>query len=840
MKIRCRMAGNYTILTRLLDYHHERRHNSTMKIAGSVSISICLLSVFPAFPVLATDVLFAVHSFGHSEIASAAPHAELIEDSAGFLYGTAAGGSVDQGTVFRLEKNGANFEILKRFGNAPGEGRRPFAALLEASDGNLYGTTVSGGFSNLGTIFRLQKSGDAFGTVFHFDGTNGAFPESSLLEATGKLYGTTSGGGSNDNGFVFRVNKDGSDFEQLVKFDGTNGANPSAGLLPASDGKFYGTTYSGGIAGRGTIFRLNPDGSDFIVVKSFISGSTNGYGPMAKLVEGTNGTLFGTTSLGGTNGTGTIFSITKAGTDFRVLKSLGGTNGWSPKAGLITASDGLLYGTAFEGGTNNRGVIFRIDQTGANFQVFHFPSAVQNPAAGLVEGLDNQLYGTSAAGGNAGQGTAFKISKDGGSFAILHEFIETGGDGKSSHAALLAASDGRLRGVTRLGGSTGNGTVFSFEPKTGEYTSHWSFDGLAGEVRPIAALTEGTNGALYGVSEFGGGGGGLLFRIEKNGSGFTPLHNFSGGIHPRAPLVRLRDGGLYGSTILGGTSRFGTFYRISADGSNHTTVHDLQTADGMNPAQALTVAKDGFLYGALTYGGGGKLFRMTPDSTNFVVLRTFSDETNGVNPLSPLLEGENGLFYGTTYGGGVTNNAGVIFRIFADGSDYQVLHSFTGLDTDGRHPCGQLVARNDVLYGTTERGGIHDYGTLFSVRVNGSNFVTLAHFSSATGSYPRGGLTLGFDGAVYGTTDQGGALGLGSIFRFGPTEMVTDVGFTAEEVRLCCFGIPGTNYWLERATNLNNNSSWTSLAQTNAQPNGYFNFLDLSAPTESAYYRLRR
>lgn len=801
------------------------------------------------------SLLLPVRSFGFVESVTANPYAELIESTNGMLYGTAAGGSIDQGSVFQIQKDGGGFRVLKHFGQTANDGRRPFGALIESSDGALYGTTVTGGQSNLGTIFRLQKDGSGFTNLWHFHGTNGAYPEVRLLEAgDGKLYGTSSGGGSNDYGTVFRLNKDGSGFELLRMFGGTNGANPEAGLLLASDGFLYGTTYSGGASNLGAIYRLNLDGSGFAVLRSLVSGSgTNGFAPLGALTEGTNGVLFGTTSGGGTNGTGTLFSLNKDGSQFRIVHSFGGTNGQSPRAGLVLAGNGLLYGTTAAGGSSGRGVVFQLRQDGGGFTVLTNLVLAQGTTAALLEGADGRLYGTSPGGGDWGAGAVFGLSQSGSEFTVLASFHESGGDGLSAHASVTATSEGRLHGVTRLGGNFGGGTVFSIEPRKRDYQLHWSFDGSDGGSRPVAALLEAANGRLYGATEFGGiNGAGMLFEIERNGAGFAPIHQFTSGtngLFPRAPMVQHSNGNFYSSTMLGGSSTPGALYRLSPGGSNYTILKRFAAsgAEGLDPMQALIVARDGQLYGTAPYGAFltspsyGGVFRFNPDTGAFTVLKNFTTVSQGAHPLSPLLEASDGRLYGTTYGGGTTNNAGVIFRIHTNGTGFQVLRSFTGMAGDGRHPCGRLVeSEPGVLHGTTERGGSHDGGTLFRIGTDGSNFVSLASFIPATGAFPKGGLTVGPDGALYGTTDQGGGLGFGSVFRYGATDVINAFEVVGNTLQMSCTGIPGTNYWIERATNLSGVAAWTTLRATNASAEGSFTFADEILPFREAYYRFKR
>jgi uncharacterized repeat protein (TIGR03803 family) len=212
--------------------------------------------------------------------------------------------------------------------------------------------------------------------------------------------------------------------------------------------------------------------------------------------------------------------------------------------------------------------------------------------------------------------------------------------------------------------------------------------------------------------------------------------------------------------------------------------------------------------------------------------------------MSPLLEATDGMLYGTTYGGGGTNNAGTVFRLNKDGTGFSVLLAFIGLGQDGRHPCGNLVEwANGSLYGTTERGGTNDQGVLFRLNKDGGGYEVLANFGGVLGAYPRGGLLRGPDGALYGTTDQGGEMGLGTVFRYGsPFGEITDLQLLDGIPTLTCLGLPGTNYVLEQTAQLGPLASWSAVYSTNAPPNGQFSVLDqslLPGAGQQAFYRLK-
>ncbi|HEY5911244.1 MAG TPA: choice-of-anchor tandem repeat GloVer-containing protein, partial [Verrucomicrobiae bacterium] len=376
-------------------------------------------------------------------------------------------GALLWGTTGTTVLGQTNFQRILSFGPEQWQGSSPRGQLLEASDGMLYGTTYQGGSNNLGTVFRVAKNGSAFG-VLHAFGYS-VFPFSGLVEGSdGALYGTTSGGGAHNGGTVFKLNKDGFGFTTLKDFspEAGEGSVPIGMLLKATDGKFYGTTTGGGSNNFGTIFRLNSDGGAFETVYHF--RGTNGSYPVAGVIQGEDGLLYGVARNGGASDLGTIFRIRPDGSNYTVLREFlghGQNDGSLPLGNLVQASDHFLYGTTYSGGyLNDSGTVFRVSTNGAGYSVlrmFGVGGSAEGtvPTAGLVEGAPGRLYGTATHGGTNDGGVAFTMKLDGTGFAVLHSFSGTGGDGSQPFGALLKASDGALYGSTYFGGDSSTNGV---------------------------------------------------------------------------------------------------------------------------------------------------------------------------------------------------------------------------------------------------------------------------------------------------------------------------------------------------------------------------------------------
>lgn len=348
-----------------------------------------------------------VHSFspGADRHAGGATPRPLMRANDGNFYGVCyAGGEHDFGTVFRM-KPGGSVTTLHSFNISDGFG--PQGALIQASDGNLYGVTHTGGTGGsypVGTVFRI----DTFGvlTSLHtFLGPDGGRPDAGLVQASdGYLYGTTSDDGQFGNGTVYRIALDGT-FQVMYQFgaNANDGRWPHAALIQVHDGRLCGTTYGGGRWGGGVIYCMSLDGQmsnmhAFGAADNDASGSTN------PLVEGEDGSLYGTSNFGGSQGQGAVFRLKPDG-HIKVMDL------WArPSGGLLKASDGNFYGTAFWGGDPDLGWVYRVTPHGKLTELHAFSGADgANPDGELIE-ADGRLYGVTEGGGDFDAGVVFGIT----------------------------------------------------------------------------------------------------------------------------------------------------------------------------------------------------------------------------------------------------------------------------------------------------------------------------------------------------------------------------------------------------------------------------------------------
>jgi len=315
--------------------------------------------------------------------------------------------------------------------------------------------------------------------------------------------------------------------------------------------------------------------------------------------------------------------------------------------------DGDIYGTTFIGGSSTAcgpgcGTVFKITPQGALTSVSFGVDGTEGagPEAGLVLGPNGLLYGTTFSGGASGNGEVFSLNPKTRAITVLHAFA--GSDGTSPQAPLTLGPGGKFYGTTFAGGANNLGTVFSITP-SGSFTSLHNFSGVDGQNPLGGGLTLGSDGALYGVTY-----GGAIFRMTGSGA-FTKISDYATSY---GTLVLAADGNLYGTTSVGGDLGLGSVFKLSPAGVI-TLLHSFDGTDGANPFAGLVQATDGKLYGTTFFGGAqgyGAIFSITTGGT-FATLYSFPgfDYVHGENPYG-LMQHTNGKFYGVTIDGGTSHN----------------------------------------------------------------------------------------------------------------------------------------------------------------------------------------
>jgi uncharacterized repeat protein (TIGR03803 family) len=863
-----------------------RRLNAPKRVFAVFVLCVITAMSLPA------QIFTTLHNFNYNNAAGLNPAAGLVQAANGGLYGTTqfGGGANGKGTVFKIT-TGGRLTTLYTFHDT--DGAAPQTRLLLAN-GSLYGTTFEGGMSNgtsycilgCGTIFKIAADG-TLATLHSFNGIDGYHP-STLVQATdGDFYGTTYSGGANGDGTVFKITPSGI-LTTLYSFCSqpgcTDGTVPNAGLVQADNGDFYGTTTNAGAGpfcvpgsggGCGTVFKITPGGA-LTTLYSFCSqpNCSDGSSPAAELVQANNGDLYGTTTGGGGvnpfpcfDGCGTVFKITLGGALTTLYRFSGNTDGERPSAALTQATDGNFYGTTIAGsGASGGGTIFKVTPTGKLTTLHGFNASTDGliPQDPLVEARSGTFYGTAMDGGSNNAGTVFSLEvfvrtlPTVGDVGSAVKILGTNLTGATSVTFNGIAADFEVVSPTQIvttvppGASTGEvqvvlpgGTLSEYQAHPGAivrslrkganhmkriinnalwglnggkrafalfvlcattaisspaqvYTNLHTFTGGTDGGYPNAGLVQASNGAFYGTTYFGGANGrGAIFKITPSGT-LTTLHSFktTDGELPAAGLV-LGNVALYGTTVEGGAGNCslgcGTVFKLAADGTL-TTLHSFNGTDGQDPYAGLALANNGEFYGT-TRGHGanafGTIFKISPSGT-LTTLHSFCSQANctdGRDPFAGLVQATDGNFYGTTSGGGFcpfTGGCGTVFKITPKGV-LTTLYSFCSQAncTDGENPNAMLQATDGNFYGTTSAGGTGNScfggtggcGTVFKITPSGA-LTTLHSFCSQVncteGEEPLAPLIQATDGNFYGTTEfGGGGGGQGTIFKITPTGELT-------------------------------------------------------------------
>jgi uncharacterized repeat protein (TIGR02543 family) len=737
------------------------------------------------------------------------PYAGLVQGTDGNFYGTTdLGGANNEGTVFKITSTGT-LTTLYSFCAQDGctDGENPYAAVVQGTDRNFYGTTFNGGFNGTGTVFKISPTG-TLTTLWDFcsqnDCTDGGGPQAGLVQGTdGNLYGTTSTDGNYGYGTVFKITPSGA-LTTLYSFctqsDCTDGATPVAGLVQGTDGNFYGTTSSGGAKNEGTVFKITPEGT-LNTLYSF-TGGTDGATPVAGLVQGTDGNFYGTTFSGGV-GSGTVFKITPEGTLNTLYSFGGGRDGWGPDGGLVQATDGNFYGTTSSGGTTNEGTVFRITPAGTLTTLNSFDGADgAEPQGVLVQATDGNFYGTTVIGGTNHDGTVFRLSATN---YTLTAFISGNGmvtstdgfiscPGMCSHlypvntqVTLNAAPASGLTFTGWSGACTGTGSC------NVTVTQNLSVTATFSQLNYV--LTVSTNGSGSVTSKdsdincpgvcgysYSDGTQVTLNATQATGWSFTGWSGACSGTGScnvtmtqdlSVAATFTQNQGFYSLTVSTGgagtvTSKDG--FIICPGTCSHTYQANSQVTLNATPTPGGIFSG----WSGACSGTGSCMVIMTQNLSvtaifsgiQEIAVHSFGNGNDGQNPLGNLIFDSAGNLDGTTSMGGMYGK-GTVFEMSPNGTD-TILHSF-GSGNDGQNPFGNVIFDSaGNLYGTTSAGGMYGKGTVFELSPNGPETVLYNFGSGADGQNPYGGLIFDTAGNLYGTTVNGGTYGHGTAFELSP------------------------------------------------------------------------
>jgi len=507
--------------------------------------------------------------FLHGEGSS--PQGSVVLDSAGNLYGTAwvyiyeLSASGQYKVLGKLEEPAPGGVVRDAAGNVYTvmDARQPVLGMRKEPAGAVYKVTSAG---QLTKLYRFPAPAPRIeGVVYPNPGV--------VLDSAGNLYGATPN--SDLAGVVYKVDSAGQG-TTLYSFPAApGGSNPSSGVIEDSAGNLYGTTSVGGKWGAGVVYKVDPAGRE-TVLYSF-TGGDDGQGPSYGVVRDTSGNLYGTTNTGGTAGVGAVYKLDPSGKE-TVLHSFTGLKDGSNPDGVVRDSAGNLYGTTTFGGAADDGAVYKLDPSGKETVLHSFTGLSDGgePQAGVILDAAGNLYGTATCGGGTGPGMGYCLHggagviykvEPSGQETVLYTF--TGGaDGGSPFAGVVLDSAGDLYGTAYLGGAGGAGVVYKLDT-VGNYTVLYSFTGGADGGGPTIGVVRDSAGNLYGTTLSGGLAGcykgcGVTYKLDPSGQE-TVLHSFTDGTDggPPAGVILGPGNSLYGTTAVGGTVGTGVLYKLT-------------------------------------------------------------------------------------------------------------------------------------------------------------------------------------------------------------------------------------------------------------------------------------
>lgn len=588
----------------------------------------------------------------------------MLAASNGKLYGTCRdGGSAGYGVLFEYDPTSNVFAVKHHFDNATGAA--PYGSLTQAVNGKLYGTTSQGGADGSGVLFEYDFSTESFIKLYDFVSSTGKLPSGALVQASnGKLYGMCPGGGANDGGVIFEYDLALSQYTLMRSFihGDVMGSRPFGGLTEASNGKLYGLTARLGAdhVSISVIIEFDPaTGTSGHKLGASFSNGAGDYNYSSMFRSGNS--LYGVSPKGGETGSGVLFSYSPLiDTYYKVLDFDYGEDGALPYAGMTLAGNGKMYGLLSTGGSGKKGLLYEFDPvTEAYAKKVEFTgSNGANPLGEMLLASNGKLYGTTTFGGSSSITSYFPIED--GSFTlrqgtgpgVIFEYDPATGTytkkadfnmsiGINPYGQLMEAGDGFFYGVTNRGGANNGGTIYKFDAGTNQLTKLKDLPANANFLvpGPRSGLTEASNGKFYGVTPYGDNatdGGGIVYEYDPSTDDLTILKKFpavysavpNDGNVPMGKLTLGADGKLYGMNSQGGEQTFlgGSIFQVDPATGQVTTKKYFSPSVGVFPKGSLVSDASGKMYALCNkgnFGRWGTIIQYDPVSNSLIQKAAF-------------------------------------------------------------------------------------------------------------------------------------------------------------------------------------------------------------------------
>jgi uncharacterized repeat protein (TIGR03803 family) len=699
------------------------------------------------------------------------------------------GGEFGSGVIYSTNADGDDYQMENSFYSDAGNPFE-FNAVIESTDGSIYGLSKMGCKNcdmgqGQGVLFEYDLESNTNKVLFDFTAVSGHTPRGKLTQAgNGKLYGLTSLGGQFNFGTIFEYDAATNVFTKLHDFNGAEGKDARYSLIEV-DNTLYGVTFFGGANDYGVVFSYNLSTQVYDVIHDFIDPLTEGKRPVGDLLYDGAGKLYGLVSQSFDG----IYSIDLSDNTFQHEFDFSNfvDHGANPVS-IVFGPNGKIYGSNYEGGVNNNGILFEFDVNTHQFtKKVDFQNAVtgRTPNCNLIVASDGKIYGFTQLGGEFDHSSGKIFSYDPGlnELELHHEFNQFNQvNGVMPLGQLLEYENGKFLGISQSdnvivqgGGSLffgGKSTLFEFVLNGNIVSKKLAFDSSPDGHRPSSGLLDAYNGLYYGTCMRGGSGhAGTLFSFDLNNNIKTKLFDFDGSItgnFPSGPMALSTNNKIYGTTRFGGVNNLGILFEFDPATNTFEKKVDFGNFCQENAYSGLVADADGNLYGVTFVMGStpnsGILYKYDPLNEQFTVLHEFvrSDVIAGIIPRGDLLV-LNNCIYGTTDLGG-QNSGGVLYKYDLNQHVYTKLYDFSSA-VSGSSPQGNLIPYENKLLGMCTFGGQNNLGTLYEFDTLNLDVTTLKSFDINSGGRPYGTLLKG-DDVLYGTTSLEGDFDYGTFFKY--------------------------------------------------------------------------